>query len=75
MSTPFQIADHGMRVKVTDDGYDKHCLHLIMDVETGEFIVNELPTDDEVTKMIARGVCELALADCPTSRLLAGDKL
>ncbi len=66
----FKKYAYDMCVKVEDGA-----LHIIVDVQTGEFIVNELPIDDEVTKLIALGVCELALEECPRSRHIAGEKL
>jgi len=60
MSVTYEKAAYGMRVKVEDD-----CLHLIMDLETAEFIVGELPSSDEVTRGIARGVVAMA---CPNSQ-------
>jgi len=66
----FKKYAHEMCVKVEDGA-----LHIIIDVETGEFLVGELPSNDEVTKLIALGVCELALDACPMARYAARDKL
>ena len=57
---------YGMRVKVQG-----HALHIIVDLTTGDFIVGELPSEDEVTRMIARGVIALATLNCPESTHVA----
>jgi len=65
----FKAMDYGMTVEVERDEYTgKAKLLLSVDLETAEFIVNELPSEDEVTRLIAVGTCELALADVPASR-------
>ena len=64
----FKKSDYGMSVEVERDVNGKLSLLISVDVETAEFIVNELPTEDEVTRLIALGTCELVLADVPASR-------
>ena len=65
----FKLTDYGMTVEVEPhDRGGQPKLLISVDLETAEFIVNELPTNDEVTRVIAMGVCEMALHDVPASR-------
>lgn len=63
----FRVSDYGLIVEV-----EGKKLTLTLDLETAEFIVQALPTDDEVTRLIAIGACELALVDVPQCRHVVG---
>jgi len=71
----FYKYNYDMSVEVDED---EQKLNIKVDAPTAEFIVEALSqahANDEVTKLIALGVCELALSGVPMSRLITGEKL
>jgi hypothetical protein len=60
MAADWKLYGYEMCVKVEDNA-----LHVIIDAETAEFLVSELPKNDEVTKMIAKGAVALACLTIP----------
>jgi hypothetical protein len=63
----FRVNGHGLTVSV-ENGY----VRLDMDLETAEWIASELPSGDQITRLLARGVVACALEACPHSAAITG---